>query len=661
MASEVSKILDAYQRTLRETKGKYEKLYTSRGENAIEFYEKYANRLVRNFASAFNDAATRRRLHREIRRALGTENIEFVAIDGSCNKDAFNDFIVFSACAYGAKGQLSLSDTGDKPRIRYRRWELERDVSMVAYVPVPFAQLADAIGEKEDFLLSEQDRINLASVHTKLMQLAEIYLAFNVVTSSSIERPRLILLDLLPSSLMASIAGQPLDVNLSGYKFDRRRLDYKDIVVALAHPFSSSLALPNRNRFRLHQLILAELHQSRQSRIDLADLASRYSLETHTLCESAEGKPLYADPSRYVETEEGILDTKAAPGTLIPRAARVGLLSGNIFTTQFESGKGQQVGFDVRESWSFTVALFRDICDRLFRAKEPDAMVYQVLGQDGKIREHWLDPNDVDFLIAVGIRALVEACWQQRVMLIGIAKDSASRYFTRNYMGILRHAVQLPELSELDVGKLPWTDRMFFEFVASLADNLESPWATSEFDSAFMTLWASAIRDVTGKETLKLGAVKDHIVAHMGLFARSLAQFFLARRKPTPLMGHVVFVDRLLNPDLDANVPKLDLTSKTLAERGLARHDLGEIWPLGYSSGDQENTGQDLSMYLLSCLTRNHYPEVIGYPDPLHKADWGAKTLGDQLRRTIRSSEVAFRARPMSRTFRDIRDSFRRH
>jgi hypothetical protein len=125
-------------------------------------------------------------------------------------------------------------------------------------------------------------------------------------------------------------------------------------------------------------------------------------------------------------------------------------------------------------------------------------------------------------------------------------------------------------------------------------------------------------------------------------------------------MGHVIFIDRLSNADLDQNARRLDLTSAELQKKGLSPHELGEVRPIGYLEADQDNVGQDISTYLLSCLTRNHFPEVIGYPDPLHKADWGAKTLGDQLRATIRSSEVAFRARPLSKTFRAIRDSYGR-
>lgn len=650
MPSEISRILRAYQGALNQSRDRYETLYSSRGASALDFYQQYGRRLIRSYEPRFTDPGTRRRLHREIGRLLG-DRIDFVAIDGSCNKDPFADFLVFSACAYGAKGQLEITEASQRPRIRYRRWELERDVSLVAYVPIPFAQLADATGESEDFLVSDQDRVTLANVHTKLMQLAEIYLAYNVVASSSIERPRLLLLDLLPSSVMASIAGSPSAINLGGYSYDRRRLDYNDIVVALAHPFRDELGVPNRNRFRLHQLILGELHRSRRRTVDLADISARHGVELGALVQAAQGTPLYGDSQRYIETPIGLNDTRTSPPTRIPKARRIGDLTGTMFTLR---------GFDVRESWSYTVSLFRSLCDRLFREKAPDAMIYTAPDLTGQDRERWLDPNDIDFLIGVGLRALIEACWDQGVLLLGIAKDSASRYFTRNYLGVLRYGVASPELADLEVGRLPWTDRMFFEFVANLADDMTAPWATCEFDSAFMTLWIASAEEASGSVGYKLGAVRDYIVAHTGLFGRSLAQFFLSRQKATPLMGHVVFVDRLSLPELDREASRLDLTSATLQARGMLPHDLGDVRPIGYVDSSAENRGQDIAMYLLTSVTRNHYPEVIGYPDPLHKADWGAKTLNDRLRATIRSSEAAFRARPLSRTFREIRDSYRR-
>ena len=65
-------------------------------------------------------------------------------------------------------------------------------------------------------------------------------------------------------------------------------------------------------------------------------------------------------------------------------------------------------------------------------------------------------------------------------------------------------------------------------------------------------------------------------------------------------------------------------------------------------------------MFLLNILTRNLYPEVIGYPDPLHKADWGAKSLLKKIEPMIESSELFLRAHPLTQTFRDLRSQRKR-
>ena len=45
---------------------------------------------------------------------------------------------------------------------------------------------------------------------------------------------------------------------------------------------------------------------------------------------------------------------------------------------------------------------------------------------------------------------------------------------------------QHPELIGLEVGVLPWTDRMFCETLPLVDEGLEAPWSTVEFDSAFL-------------------------------------------------------------------------------------------------------------------------------------------------------------------------------
>lgn len=255
-----------------------------------------------------------------------------------------------------------------------------------------------------------------------------------------------------------------------------------------------------------------------------------------------------------------------------------------------------------------------------------------------------MSPEDVSFLVAVGLRALIETCWERGIMLLSIAKDSSTRYFSRNYVGVMREVNIFPEIK---VGNLPWTDRMLLESIACQVDDLTAPWAITEFDSVFMTLH---VEEKDGQRYSR--GVRGNVVNPERLFARSLAQFFHRRIKPTPLMGHVIFVDRLIDHRLDSNFlnPSHSITNS----------ELGKIAPIFFGTNQDTNYGQAIATWILNILTRNLFPEVIGYPDPLHKADWGAKSVKRRVDNLIQSSEIAFRGRPLSRLFRTLRDTQRR-
>lgn len=100
----------------------------------------------------------------------------------------------------GAKGQINLD--GDPPTVQYKKWTMDKDVSMVTYIPVPFSEFADVVDQDhpETFLVSDSERVDLSNIDTRMMELAEIYLAYNVATSSALEAPKIILLDRSPSS-----------------------------------------------------------------------------------------------------------------------------------------------------------------------------------------------------------------------------------------------------------------------------------------------------------------------------------------------------------------------------------------------------------------------------------------------------------------------------
>lgn len=609
--STISKIFNNYRRALDDSRGRYENLYTERVKNAQTFYKDFFNHLIKQYKPIYCNPGALHQIKRQILQFFETDQIDFVAIDGTCSKDAFKDFITFFGGAYGAKGRISLE--GDPPKVKYHKWAMNKDVSMVAYIPIPFAQLSDVTdtSKEETFIVSDAERIDLSNIQTSIMQLAEIYLAYNVVTSSTIEAPKLLMMDLSLSSLIASVAGEASQVHLAGhYPYDRRTIDKADIAIAFAHPFNQKLGIPGTKKFKRYSMIIAEFHLNRSQPIDIQTLINKYGFNEKDISSAI----------RYIEEHK---IAKLDGITLKPLV-------------------------DINASWEYVKSFFQSLCQRLFIEKDQSALIYNAPGEDRVLRRRWLSPTDIKFLISVGIRALTEECWKRKILFTGVVKDSNSKYLSRNYLGVMKHLNLYPELNSLQIQQLPWTDRIFLETLPLCDDSLDAPWSSIEIDSAFMTLF---LYQTDPDKPPFVSGVNGTIVSNEKLFARSLAQFFLSRRKSTPLMGHVVFLDRLLYPEWD---------SKNLDQLTVETNELGKVSLFCCKNVSVTNIGQDIVMYFLSILTRNHFPEVIGYPDPLHKADWGAKSVGMKVRKLIASSEISFKANPLSKTFRTIRDSVRR-
>jgi hypothetical protein len=614
--SKVSEISRQYHAALASSQSQYESLFHDRAAATETFYRDFFHKLTCDFSSRFKEERFRARLQERIERATGTNALQFIAIDGTCRREVFSDLITFFGGAYGARGEVVLD--GGHHQIKYKRWSLDHDVSMVAWVPVPFARLDEVTsGEGEQFLVTEEERVNLSAVHVQVMQLAEIFLAYNAIRSSRLDAPQLLLMDLSPSSVMASVARAQEHLGIVGYPYDRRALTDADVTIALAHPFSDHLAIPSAKKMDLYRVLVAALKRAPDSPIDLAALAERHGVGEDALRRSAE----------YL-VKRGVL-----------RRPTLG-------------SPGYRPVVRVDESWAYTRELFQNICSKLFIQKEPGALQYDAPDDNGKMRRRWMAPDDIGFLIGVGMRLLIEECWSRKVLLYGIVKDSSSRYLTRNFMGVSMETGFHPELRELEIGMLPWTDRIFCETLPLIDTNLNAPWCTVEFDSAFMTLHRERIE---GSDATCVAGVMGRIVNQERLFARSLGQFFLKREKTSPLMGHVVFLERLLSPEWDWPGKE-----QGPDEIPIESDELGRLSVFAWRDRDHVNPGQWVMMYLLSVLTRNHFAEAVGYPDPLHKADWGAKSIGRSVGDTIKSSTRLIAAKPLSRTFRSIRDAAKR-
>ena len=611
--SKVSEISRHYHAALTASQEQYASMYEDRAAATEKFYADFFHRLICDFSERFRDERFRARLQERIERVTGTGDLQFIAIDGTCRREVFSDLITFFGGAYGARGEVTL--TGGKHQIRYKRWSLDHDVSMVAWVPIPFARLEEVTeGQGEQFLVTEEERINLSSVHVQVMQLAEIFLAYNTVRASRLDSPHLLMMDLSPSSVLASVARAQEQLGLVGYPYDRRALTNADVTIALAHPFSEHLGIPSPKKMDLYRVLVAVLDRAPEAPLDLASLAATHGVSEEELRRSAE-----------FLVRRGVL---RRPGLGSP---------------------GYRGAVRADESWAYTRDFYQNICTRLFLQKDPGALQYDAPDDRGVMRRRWMAPDDLGFLIAVGMRLLIEECWARKILFYGIVKDSSSRYLTRNFLGVSLETKFHPELAGLDVGVLPWTDRIFCETLPIIHPELAAPWSTIEFDSAFMTLHRERVE---GTDRTRVAGVMGRIVNQERLFAKSLAQFYLKRGKSSPLMGHVVFLERLLSPAWDW--PGKDAGP---AEILIDEAEIGRFPVYAWRDNQHVNPGQWVMMYLLSVLTRNHFAEAVGYPDPLHKADWGAKSIGRSVGNTIASSTRLLDAKPLSRTFRQTRDA----
>ena len=115
------------------------------------------------------------------------------------------------------------------------------------------------------------------------MQLAEIFLAINTITSSALDAPHLVLMDLSPSSVLANVAQAQDNIGLVGYPYDRRSLTKADIAVAYAQPINDIFGIPSSKNMDRPRTIIASLLKAPTQPVDLRAIAKIYGVEIASL------------------------------------------------------------------------------------------------------------------------------------------------------------------------------------------------------------------------------------------------------------------------------------------------------------------------------------------------------------------------------------------
>lgn len=174
--------------------------------------------------------------------------------------------LVFYGGSYAQQGQLIVDPKGH--RIDYRRWSPSEDTSIVAYLPIPLTRLEINADDEWLYRTDDADRATASLVHTSLMQLAEVYLAYRRVHEDN--PPSLVMLDHSLSSMLLSNDVMHL---VRPYRPNRqvlgwigaeieiwgRTFEVADALVAHAHPMNRSLDVPSARANALAERIVAEI------------------------------------------------------------------------------------------------------------------------------------------------------------------------------------------------------------------------------------------------------------------------------------------------------------------------------------------------------------------------------------------------------------------
>jgi hypothetical protein len=266
-------------------------------------------------------------------------------------------------------------------------------------------------------------------------------------------------------------------------------------------------------------------------------------------------------------------------------------------------------------TWERIRKLVVSMGDRFFFKKTletPTSTVMKIL-KDGK--EQWVTTVDIAFLTLFTLHMLMEECWERRILLVGVTKDTAARDFKRQLIPIMHNEGLIEtSVSNAEFEKLPNTDRMILQSASVFnPEKIKPPWSLVEYDSAFRTM----VPDRQNRRGYVLGAIKNRLSLEK-TFVKTYVQLSQAKTDPM-LRSNVLLIDRLVYPECDY---KPENVAEFWNEFGGAKEPVEVIL---FMNKSVPNKLQNMTMTALIAMAPLSIPEAFGHNKPLFIADKIAK------------------------------------
>ena len=561
---------------------------------------------------------------------FGKRKLEFVGIDGTVLKHDIFDLIVFFAGAYSAHGELQIEDTG-VASINYDERYLERGVGVSSVLPVYINEVPlidqtllvrDEDGHADDSItFTDAWVVDNSSFADFLMGLAEFYLGYQLASSDN--PVDILLIDRVFSSEIASFYAETSDFRLNldhecgliGHKIDGRPFTKTEWIFARKLFGNLELRTPPARGEFLFPRIVMELIKEAGNSLTRDELAQKLGLtDEHHL--SRLDKEL-AKGIRGSGEAEGLIIRKDKHFVLKPRYR------------------------DIKERIK---KLVDEACGRIF-SRDPNVSYDERFKVDGR----WITTNDLAFLSLASLYLMVESCWKNRTLLVGVAKDTSARDLKRQVLPVLNHVGRFKGRFDGKGQDTPDTDRMILQWVSlHEKDQLAVPWATVEYDTAFKTI----VPHFERKPGLVSGARRNQISLEK-TFAKSYFQLCQAA-SDNRLRSNVLLYDRLMYPEFDGDSANLMILKHDYQNKPDSPEPVEVIFYEGC-----KNQIQSFIIPLFEAMSSNSIPELFGHLKPLYIADKVAKYYWSQFKGMVESAGTWLINRPDLREFLFYLSSFR--
>jgi hypothetical protein len=531
--------------------------------------------------------------------------LHFVAVDGTEYSKPLFDMVIFYAGAYSCDGSIEFSDQyQDKLKIKYQNRFIDQSVDISSCIPVYIDKIPEidhTFHDKDGKVnlmkpLTEETIINNTNIANLLMTFSEFYLAYKYASTKKYD---IIFMDRSLSNMYSSLLYDTSDrktwetnSSILNYKIeDEMAIDVNDIVIARHNIIHDKLNLPSPRGDYLRYAIFNLLSGENQE-LDITQVMLLLKVNNNEKIRKRIEKYIHSS------IHEGIIE-------------------------EVKKGKYKIVE-RYRFSWLRVKRLVTIIDEKIFGKNKE----HFILDHESGTRK-WLTTLDLSFLTLFTLYMLIEECWKNKIILIGITKDTAAQEFKNHVIPIclMNNIWTNHDIIYDNLNKLPNTDRMLLQVLSMLnSDKINVPWGLVEYDSSFVM----AIPDFKKRKGYVSGAMKNKITQSQ-LFLRSFVQL-ASSRQDEKLRSNVLAIDRLVYPEFDLTSPENSIEMK---------HEYGgteKVKFLLFRNNKIKNDLQNLLLIILKSMSHSNIGETFGYNRPLFVADKIAKWHNQEFKKIVDST-----------------------